>query len=279
MQDNLHALGFRWLTLPLHLRAALRHYHLWEGRALAQRFALAALAYGLAMMITAKYVDGRPLAPVAGVLFFWLPLYSLIPLIGARRQVRHFQLVAACAGAIAACASVAAAAGGSNRPQALRAASVSIRSVERAVFRARRTQRTVAFGRRSRKAALRRHAGQVAAELRAAEARIDCAHQAAALEDLAGLLVRIAASGATCRIGALLPESITEQHKPVRDFELVRLAAATLMVLGAAVAVALWEVPDAAAWAVIAGVGLLSAIVAFGANWRRFVSVIEIFRP
>jgi hypothetical protein len=136
----------------------------------------------------------------------------------------------------------------------------------------------VAFGRRSRKTALREHAGKVVGALRAAEARLDAAHQGVALEELTGLLVGIASSSAAGRIGLLLPESITNRYQAVRNYELLRLVAAVLMLLGAVVGVAVGEVPDAAAWPVIAGAGLLSAIVAFGADWRRFVPVIELLR-
>ncbi|MGW1458759.1 hypothetical protein ACWD6T_10470 [Streptomyces albidoflavus] len=112
------------------------------------------------------------------------------------------------------------------------------------------------------------------AALREAETRLDV-NQDAALEELTGLLVRIAASSAAGRIGALLPESVMDlQSEPVRSHELLRITGAVVIYLGGIVGVSLWELPDAAAAAVIAGAGLLSAIVAFGSGWRRVMDLL-----
>ncbi|MFE2768490.1 hypothetical protein ACFXGD_20030 [Streptomyces albidoflavus] len=200
-----------------------------------------------------------------------LPLFGIGLTEEAPGRMRSYRLVGACAEAIAACATVRATAGSEG---ALRSASAATRSVERAVFRAHRAQQTVARGRRFRRAARRKHAGTVVAALREAETRLDV-NQDAALEELTGLLVRIAASSAAGRIGALLPESVMDlQSEPVRSHELLRITGAVVIYLGGIVGVSLWELPDAAAAAVIAGAGLLSAIVAFGSGWRRVMDLL-----
>ncbi|MFI9031156.1 hypothetical protein [Streptomyces sp. NPDC053560] len=278
MQKNVHDLGFPWIVLPLHLRTALRQYHLWWGRALIHNISRGMMAYGIAVVIAAKYTGERFNSLTFAAVFLYLPIYGIMFTIGAPRRMRRYRLVGLCAAAINSCAT-AKAKTGEDRSDALREASVAIRSVERAVFRTRRAQRTVAIGRPSRQTALRTHAGKVVAVLRSAENRLDDTHQDCALEQLTGLLVRIAASSAANRIGDLLPVSITDQEEPARSYDLLRHAAAVLMLTGAAVGVGIWNVPDVTAWAVIAGVGILSAIVAFGADWRRVLSLIEVFRP
>ncbi|MFE7427964.1 hypothetical protein [Streptomyces sp. NPDC057545] len=278
LQENLRTLGYSWIVLPFHLRAAVHGYYLWMHRAALHSFCRFALSCGLALVIAilCQYEQAPP--GMSGVFFGFV----LLPLLGigltenAPGRMRQYRLVGACAAAIGACATVRTSAG-SERRRALRAASVTIRSVERAVFRARRVQRTAARGRRFRQAALRQHAGKVVAVLRAAEVRLD-ANQDAALEELTGLLVRIAASSAGGRLGAMLPESIADQEKPVRSYELLRMTAAVALFLGAIVGVSVWEVPDPAAGTVIAGMGLVSAVVAFGPDWRRFISTIELLR-
>ncbi|MCX5504900.1 hypothetical protein OG887_36855 [Streptomyces sp. NBC_00053] len=277
LQENLRTLGYSWIVLPFHLRAAVHGYYLWMHRAAIHSFCRFALPCGLALVIALlRHYEQAP-PGMSGVFFLLvlLPLFGIGLTENAPGRMRQYRLVGACAAAIGACATVRTSAG-SERRRALRAASVTIRSVERAVFRARRTQRTVARGRRFRQAALRQHAGKVVAVLRAAEVRLD-ANQDAALEELTGLLVRIAASSAGGRLGAMLPESITVL-KPVRSYELLRMAAAVALFLGAIVGVSVWEVPDPAAGTVIAGMGLVSAVVAFGPDWRRFISMIELLR-
>lgn len=119
------------------------------------------------------------------------------------------------------------------------------------------------------------------AALRAAEERLDVDRQDAALEVLSGLLIGIASSAASGRIGALLPESITDRYKDVRvrDWEVLRTAAVAVAITGAAVGVGLLGLEEAAAWAVIAGVFVLAALAAFGSQWRRQIPLLDLFRP
>ncbi|MCX4581205.1 hypothetical protein OHB41_50565 [Streptomyces sp. NBC_01571] len=188
--------------------------------------------------------------------------------------------MAECAEAIYA-AAAAANAGGNDRAAAMWKVSISMRSVERAVFRARRSHRTVARSRRSRHAVLRRHAERVVATLRAAENQLDGDRPTAALEHLSGLLLRIAASSAAGHTGKLLPDSLTEPHKDdhVRDTELLRIAAVVLLTLAAVGGVVVFKVPDIAAVSVIMGVAVLSSIALFGHGWTRMLKVIELVKP
>ncbi|MFD6044369.1 hypothetical protein ACFWG7_24070 [Streptomyces koyangensis] len=275
LRENLRTLGYSWIVLPFHLRVAVHGYYLWMHRAAFHSFCRFVLACGLALVIATLYHYEQAPPGMSGV-FFW---FVLLPLFGiglteiAPGRMRQYRLVGACAAAIGACATVRTTAG-SERQRALRAVSVSNRSVERAVFRARRAQRTVARGRRFRQAALRQHAEKVVAVLQAAEVRLD-ANQDAALEELTGLLVRIAVSSAGGRLGAMLPDSITVL-KPVRSYELLRMAAAVVLFLGTIVGISVWEVPEIVAGTVITGMALVSAVVAFGSDWRRFVPFIEL---
>ncbi|GHB14964.1 hypothetical protein GCM10010330_80670 [Streptomyces tendae] len=193
--------------------------------------------------------------------------------------MRQHQLVAECAAAVEV-AAAAAQACGSDRPGAIHRVSMSLQTVERAIFRARRAHRTVARRRRSRHAALRRHAETVVATLRAAEKELDGTNPNRALEALAGLLLRIAGSSAASRTGVLLPDSLTGpyEHIRVRDFELLRTAGVVLMVLAAAAAVVVLDVPDIAAVTIIMGVGVLSALALFGVAWTKMLALFELMK-
>lgn len=281
VERALGVLGYPWIALPLHIRVALREYQLGDTWARVQKFCRLMLAYYGAMYVTAL-VRNEPWHPgvMVAFLFFTLPLWVIIPTYWAPRYRRRYLLVAACVAAISACAE-ARTKGGILRPWIMQSVSSEVAAVERAIFRARRDHQTVARGRRSRQAGLRRHGERVVAALRAAEERLDVDRHDAALEVLSGLLIGIASSAASGRIGALLPESITDRYKDVRvrDWEVLRTAAVAVAITGAAVGVGLLGLEEAAAWAVIAGVFVLAALTAFGSQWRRQIPLLELFRP
>jgi hypothetical protein len=281
VERALGVLGYPWLALPLHIRVALREYQLGDTWARVQKFCRITLAYYGAMYVTAL-LRNEPWHP--GVMFAWLffvlPLWVIIPTFWAPRYRRRYLLVAACVVAISACAE-ARTEGSIQRPWILQSVSSEVAAVERAIFRARHAHQRVARGRRFRQAGLRQHAERVVAALRAAEARLDVDRQDPALEALSGLLIGIASSAAAGRIGALLPESITDRYKDVRvrDWEVLRTAAVAVAITGAAVGVGLLGLEEAAAWAVIAGVFVLAALLAFGSEWRRQTHILDLFRP
>ncbi|MFJ7078453.1 hypothetical protein [Streptomyces sp. NPDC098781] len=278
MQSDLCDAGYSWVALPLHIRSALQSYHLWRGIALFQFGCRIMLAYCLTIMILASVAEAAVRSPTIVVLFF-LSIYGIMCSFSAPSQMRRSQLVAECAAAIHVVAG-AAKASGRDRPDAVRQVSVAMRTVERAIFRAGRSHQTVPRGRWFRHALLRRHAERVVATLRAAETELDGPRPDAALENLTGLLLRIAANSAAGRTGVLLPDSLTENHKDerVRNTELLRIAGVVLMILAAASGVVALKVPDIAAVTIIAGVGVLSAIALLGSGWTKAVSVIELLK-
>lgn len=280
LERALGILGYSWIALPLHIRIALREYRWWDTRAVVQKMCRIALAYFVVVYVVALLRD-EPWQPSAvfSWFFFWVPLYGVMFTFRAPRQRRRYVLVGACAAAIRACAK-ARTEGSVQRHWYMHAVSSEVASVERAIFRARRAHMRVARGRHSRQVGLRQHAERVVAALRAAEARLDVDRQEAALEALTGLLLGVASSAATGRIGLLLPESVTSQYRDVRvrDWEVLRTAVVAVVITGAAIGCGLLGLGDAAAWAVIAGVFVLASLLVFGSEWRRLVHLIDIFR-
>ncbi|MGW4954781.1 hypothetical protein [Streptomyces parvulus] len=279
LQRDLRDVGYSWIVLPLHLRSALRAYYLWRGKATFHLLCRIVLAWCLSIMIAADISNEEVNSPVTVILFF-LAIYGGIFTYHAPARIRQHQLVAECAAAIHA-AAAAAQACGSDRPDAMHRVSATLQSVERAIFRARRSHRTVARRRRFRHAVLRRHAENVVATLRAAENELDGTSPNRALEELAGLLLRIAGSSAASRTGVLLPDSLTSQYEDVRvrDFELLRTAGVVLVVLGAAATVVVLDVPDIAAVTIIVGVGVLSALAFFGSAWTKMLAILDLMKP
>ncbi|MGW6262394.1 hypothetical protein [Streptomyces sp. NPDC055085] len=278
MEVALHKVGFNWVVLPLHIRAALRSHNLWHRWAVLQRICRVMLVYSLTIIIGINISSPEEHYPTTVIVFF-LSFYGGVGTLRAPAEMRQRQLVAECADAIQT-AAVAAHAGGNDRAAAMRKVSVNLQAVERAIFRARRSHGTVARNRWSRHAALRRHAERVVATLRAAEKQLDGDRPAAALEHLAGLLLRIAAASAAGHTGKLLPEHLTEPHKDerVRDTELLRIAGVVLLTLAAVGGVAALKIPDIAAVSVIMGVAVLSSIALLGHGWTKALKVIELMK-
>lgn len=279
VEHALHNVGFPWVTLPLHIRSALCAYDLWHRWTFFQILCRIIFAFTLTIMLAAQISNEEVHSPVLGVMFF-LSIYGMLGSAGASAKMREHRLVAVCAGTIQ-YAAAAVHAGGKDRRAAMRKVSVNMQTVERAIFQARRSHGTVPRGRWSRQAGLRRHAERVVATLRAAENQLDGDRPTAALEHLAGLLLRIAAASAAGHTGQLLPDSLTEPHKDdrVRDTELLRMGGVVLLTLTAVAGVVVFKVPDIAAVSVIMGVAVLSSIALFGHGWTKALKVIEMVRP
>ncbi|EHM25140.1 hypothetical protein SPW_6465 [Streptomyces sp. W007] len=105
------------------------------------------------------------------------------------------------------------------------------------------------------------------AKLREAEAALDHSPQAEALSEIAGLVATIAEQYVDGCIGALLPKPLLEGRKPVRDRELLRVAAAVVLIAGGVVGLAFLGLPDIAMAAVGTAWSVLILMALFGGNW------------
>ncbi|MET9969350.1 hypothetical protein ABZZ80_26320 [Streptomyces sp. NPDC006356] len=128
-------------------------------------------------------------------------------------------------------------------------------------------------------AELRRHAGQVVAKLRVAEAKLHGDHPQQALEELAGLVATIAEQYTSNKVGTLLPVESVPGLEPVRDREPILVGVTVVMIAGGAVAVSLLNLPDVASGAVIVAVAILVLLVLFGRRWHRYLPIADMFKP
>ncbi|WP_246341430.1 hypothetical protein [Streptomyces physcomitrii] len=164
-----------------------------------------------------------------------------------------------------------------RRAEKLFAVGIVLRRLEGAVMRAHRRSGVVAFLSHRRRE-VRVYAGQVVAKLREVEAALDHSPHAEALSEIAGLAVTIAEQHVNGHTGALLPKPLLEGMKPVRDREVLRVAAAVVLIAGSFVGLASLGLPDIAtvtagtAWAV------LILMVLFGSNCTRYLPVFELFK-
>ncbi|MYV52519.1 hypothetical protein GT042_08395 [Streptomyces sp. SID3212] len=126
---------------------------------------------------------------------------------------------------------------------------------------------------------MKAHAGQVVAKLREAEATLDHSPQAEALGEIAGLVATIAEQYVDGCIGALLPKPLLEGKKPVHDRELLRVAAAVVLIAGGVVGLAFLGLPDMAMAAVGTAWSVLILMALFGSNWASHLPVFELFKP
>lgn len=117
------------------------------------------------------------------------------------------------------------------------------------------------------------------AKLREAEAALDHSPQAEALSEIAGLVATIAEQYVDGCIGALLPKPLLEGKKPVRDRELLRVAAAVVLISGGVVGLAFLGLPDVAMAALGTAWSVLILMALFGSNWASHVPDFELFKP
>ncbi|KOY58758.1 hypothetical protein ADK59_06995 [Streptomyces sp. XY332] len=126
---------------------------------------------------------------------------------------------------------------------------------------------------------MKSHAGQVVAKLRETEAALDHSLPAEVLCEIAGLAATIAEQHAAGRIGALLPKSALEGKEPVRDREMLRVAAAILTIAGGVVGLAFLGLPDMATVAAGTAWAILIMMALFGSNWARYLPILDLFKP
>ncbi|RNG34337.1 hypothetical protein EEJ42_05690 [Streptomyces botrytidirepellens] len=126
---------------------------------------------------------------------------------------------------------------------------------------------------------MRRHAGQVVAKLRTAEAGLhgDCPQHA--LEEVAGLVATIAEQYTRSKVATLLPVGSVADFEPVRDREPILVGVTVVTIAGGAVAVSLLDLPDVASGAVIVAVAVLMLLVLFGRRWHRYLPIADMFKP
>lgn len=230
------------------------------------------LPYGLAMpavIVVAVLASATVIALMAAtVVAFPLLLMPLLgppwagggPVVVVRRLAPVYVMVRA----VRACAT-AYGAGGQRHVTERARVGVHLREVTKALQNAHATRGTIPWRSRRRRD-LKRHAGQVVAVLREAEARLD-SEPRAALTDLAHLLLKIADRYAEGRVGALLDQDRLDGVEPVRDREVIRLMTATTLTALGVVAVTFLQLPPVGeAFALgAAGIGVLALVHGSGA--------------
>lgn len=231
------------------------------------------LPYGLAMpmvIVLAVVASATVIALLLGTVVAF-PLL-LMPLLGPPWAgggpvvvVRRFAPVYVLVRAVRACAT-AYGAGGQRHVTERARVGVHLREVTKALQNAHATRGTIPWRSRRRRD-LKRHAGQVVAVLREAEARLD-SEPHAALTDLAQLLLKIADRYAEGRVGALLDQDRLDGVTPVRDREVVRLITATVLTALGVVAIAFLQLPPMGEPFALgaAGIGVLALVHGRGAR-------------
>lgn len=189
--------------------------------------------------------------------------------------VRRFAPVYVLVRAVRACAT-AYGAGGQRHVTERARVGVHLREVTKALQNAHATRGTIPWRSRRRRD-LKRHAGQVVAVLREAEARLD-SEPHAALTELAQLLLKIADRYAEGRVGALLDQDRLDGVTPVRDREAVRLITATVLTALGVVAIAFLQLPPMGEPFALgaAGIGVLALV--YGRGTRPALDVADAIR-
>ncbi|MFC8831429.1 hypothetical protein ACFT9I_39530 [Streptomyces sp. NPDC057137] len=241
------------------------------------------LPYGLdtpVVIVLAVLVSAAVFALLVGtVVAFSLLLMPLLgppwagggPVVVVRRYAPVYVLVRA----VRACAT-AHGAGGQRQVTERARVGVHLREVTKVLQNAHATRGTIPWRSRRRRD-LKRHAGQVVAALREAEARLD-SEPRAALTDLARLLLTIADRYAEGRVGALLDQDRLDGVRPVRDRGAVRLITATVLTLLGVVAVAFLQLPPMGEPFALgaAGIGVLALV--YGRGTRRALDIADAVR-
>ncbi len=182
------------------------------------------------------------------------------------RWVTRYRLVHSTAETIHACAQALEAAD-DDRPLRLRQVAQSLASTSRLIRRAYRDFGSIGWP-SHRRLVLRRHAGQVLAAVRAAEAHLDTDAEAA-LRELADLLMTVCHRHVCGRVGALLDEEVLAGLEPVTDWEWVRLVVALAVASGAAVGAAFLPLPATAAPYALSGAATTAFMLIYTSQPRR----------
>ncbi|WP_234381978.1 hypothetical protein [Streptomyces sp. XY332] len=282
LRADLDRMGYGWWPIPPRLRVALRHASAAEVPWLVFMLVAGVLVYiAVAYFVLALTIYRDQAPPWRWVVAWGISLFVLMKLsVTTRRAGLPFvrnMLTLECKTAIRACTE-AYGASHSQRAEKLAAVSTALRRLEGDVMRAHRRSGTVAFL-SPRRRELKSHAGQVVAKLRETEAALDHSLPAEVLCEIAGLAATIAEQHAAGRIGALLPKSALEGKEPVRDREMLRVAAAILTIAGGVVGLAFLGLPDMATVAAGTAWAILIMMALFGSNWARYLPILDLFKP
>ncbi|MFE7565554.1 hypothetical protein ACFU76_01105 [Streptomyces sp. NPDC057539] len=282
LRSDLDRLGYGWWPIPPRLRVALRHTSAAEVPWFI--FVLAATAF--AYIVVAYFVIGLLFYAEREPPWRWVVAWAIsvtllmklcVKTRGAGLPFIRNLLTLECKATIRAC-SEAYGASHAQRAEKLSAVGTALRRLEGDVMRAHRRSGTVAFL-SPRRRELRTHAGQVVAKLREVEAAFDYSPPAEVLSEIAGLAATIAEQHVVGHIGALLPKPLLEGKQPVRDREVLRVAAAVVLIAGGVVGMAFLGFPDMATVAVGMAWAVLVLMAFFGSNWARYMSILELFKP
>ncbi|MET7575176.1 hypothetical protein ABZT04_42980 [Streptomyces sp. NPDC005492] len=156
---------------------------------------------------------------------------------------------------------------GARRADSARALAGAVRITSRTVNRMHRTSQRLPV-RSHRRRQLKHHAGLVVAALRQAEARIDV-EGAAAIPELARLLMKIADRYVQGHLGALLDDEELTGLEAVRDWEALRIAAFVVITVGSAATVSQIGLPESTRAYAISACGVLAAVLVYGQQRAR----------
>ncbi|MFC8350027.1 hypothetical protein [Streptomyces sp. NPDC057280] len=165
---------------------------------------------------------------------------------------------------------------GARRADSARALAGAVRVTSRTVNRMHRTSQRLPV-RSHRRRQLKHHAGLVVAALRQAEARIDV-EGAAAIPELARLLMKIADRYVQGHLGALLDDEELTGLEAVRDWEALRIAAFVVITVGSAATVSQIGLSESTRDYAIGACGILASVLFFGPRARRGLDLLSQIR-
>ncbi len=282
LRADLDRLGYGWWPIPPRLKVALRHTYAaevpWFVFILAATM-LAYLAVAYFVIVLGLYRQHAPpwRWAAAWAITVTLLMKLCVKTRGAGLPFVRNLLTLECKATIRAC-SEAYGASHAQRAEKLSAVGTALRRLEGDVMRAHRRSGTVAFL-SPRRRELKVHAGQVVAKLREAEATLGHDDHAAVLSEIAGLAATIAEQHVAGHIGSLLPKPALEGKQPVRDREVLRVAAAVVLIAGGVVGLASLGLADMATVAAGTAWAVLIMMALFGSNWARYLPILDLFKP
>ncbi|MGW6316527.1 hypothetical protein [Streptomyces sp. NPDC055099] len=163
-----------------------------------------------------------------------------------------------------------------RRGDALLRLAWAIAASERLILRMHRMSTAGRLTRRS--AELRRHGRMVVAALREAEGRIDRDGPESA-KDLAQMLLKVADRYTERRVGAMLDEDELAGLTPAHDWELLRMAAAALLIPSLVVVVGVFsELPEGTDIYVYGGGAIVILVLLYGRGVGRVLHLIDVIR-
>ncbi|WP_246096116.1 hypothetical protein [Streptomyces botrytidirepellens] len=280
LRAALDRLGYDWWPIPLGVRVALRKHDAAQCGWFINLQAWVLIAWLFLSFEAVSFWQEELLRGRVTLVFLAVGMVLTViagQTMDSARATRRNRLAWLCAYVIERCAE-AHRRGGDRRREALVEVSMALRSLGGEVLAAyRRCGSVRSFS--PPNADLRRHAGQVVAKLRTAEAGLhgDCPQHA--LEEVAGLVATIAEQYTRSKVATLLPVGSVADFEPVRDREPILVGVTVVTIAGGAVAVSLLDLPDVASGAVIVAVAVLMLLVLFGRRWHRYLPIADMFKP